>query len=357
MSLPLKIGVIHVTYHSMADSIHEAKVMERAGFDTLWLGEAYPWWRSSGGLEPRSATALSAVIARETKDLTIGWGIVSPYARHPLLLAAEARITQEAAGPGRFLLGLGASKILMNAIGEGDRKPARPYTAVKETIEIVSALLEGEGVDFDGREFRAQAPPMSEESDAPRYRVPIYIAATGPRLQKLAGEVADGMLTAGLTTPAFVKYARENVAKGAAISGRDAATVDIGSTLIASIDERDRDRGRAGAREIAGMYIANKVRNIKGSAEVLLDLAGLTRDEVEPIADALDRGGRQAAGAMVTDEILDKCKPIAGTPNDCIAAIEEYHAAGCTHVMLELWGKDRERQLELFGKHVLPHFR
>ena len=52
----------------------------------------------------------------------------------------------------------------------------------------------------------------------------------------------------------------------------------------------------------------------------------------------MEQGGRLAAKAKVTDEILDKCKPIAGTPADCIAAIEEYRDAGCTHVMLELWG-------------------
>ena len=58
-----------------------------------------------------------------------------------------------------------------------------------------------------------------------------------------------------------------------------------------------------------------------------------------------------------TDAILDKCKPIAGTPSDCIAAIEEYRDAGCTHVMLELWGDKRHHQIRLFGEKVLPHFR
>ena len=71
----------------------------------------------------------------------------------------------------------------------------------------------------------------------------------------------------------------------------------------------------------------------------------------------MERGGRLAAKAPVTDEILDKCKPIAGTPDDCIAAIEEYREAGCTHVMLELWGDDRRGQLRLFGEQVLPHVR
>ena len=59
----------------------------------------------------------------------------------------------------------------------------------------------------------------------------------------------------------------------------------------------------------------------------------------------------------VTDEILDQTRPIAGTPQDCIDAITEYREAGCTHIMLELWGDDRDRQLEVFGREVLPRFR
>ena len=105
------------------------------------------------------------------------------------------------------------------------------------------------------------------------------------------------------------------------------------------------------------MYLANKFQNIRGSADTLLDLAGIGMDELAPVAEAMERGGRLAAKEQVTDEILDKCRPIAGTPEDCIAAIEEYRDAGCTHVMLELWGDDRRKQIELFGARVLPHFR
>ena len=144
--------------------------------------------------------------------------------------------------------------------------------------------------------------------------------------------------------------------EGARKQGRDPEELDLGCTIVASIDE-DRDRGREGAREIAGMYLANKVQNIQGSADVLLDQAGLRQDEIRPIAEAMESGGRLAAARAVTDEILDKCQPIAGTPHDCIAAIEQYADAGCTHIMLELWGENRERQIELFAEQVLPHFR
>jgi 5,10-methylenetetrahydromethanopterin reductase len=105
------------------------------------------------------------------------------------------------------------------------------------------------------------------------------------------------------------------------------------------------------------MYLANKVENIQASADELLEAAGLDREEIRPIAEAMRAGGRSAAAAAVTDSVLDRTRPIAGTPADCIAAIEEYHDAGCTHVMLELWGANRTAQIELFAERVLPHVR
>ena len=105
------------------------------------------------------------------------------------------------------------------------------------------------------------------------------------------------------------------------------------------------------------MYLANKVQNIAGAADTLLELAEIDPEEIRPVAEAMEQGGRLAAKEKVTDSLLDRCKPIAGTPADCIAAIEEYRDAGCTHVMLELWGDRRHDQIRLFGEQVLPHFR
>jgi alkanesulfonate monooxygenase SsuD/methylene tetrahydromethanopterin reductase-like flavin-dependent oxidoreductase (luciferase family) len=99
------------------------------------------------------------------------------------------------------------------------------------------------------------------------------------------------------------------------------------------------------------------VQNIKGSADVLLQSAGLSFDEIRPIAEAMERGGRKAAARAVTDEVFEKVKPIAGAPDECIARIQEYRDAGCTHIMLEVWGENREEQAKLFGEAVLPHFK
>jgi 5,10-methylenetetrahydromethanopterin reductase len=348
MAVPFRIGVMQLTMEPLEEILEHARTMDEGGFDTIWLAEAYPWWRKHS-MEARSSTALSALIARETERLAVGWGIISPFTRHPIQIAMEARVTQEAAGPGRFYLGLGVSKIFMRHAGIGEG--SKPVAAMKEAAQIIRGVLRGEALDFEGKVFEAHVPGLRDDADSPRWDVPLYFAGTGPMMLRAAAQTADGLLTASITTPAFVRYVRERVAE----TGRDPDELDIGCTIVASIAE-DRGAGRDGAREIAAMYLANKVQNIQAAADTLLELAGLSQGEIRPVAEAMERGGRLAAKAAVTDEILDKCRPIAGTPEDCIAAIEEYRAAGCTHVMLELWGDDRLGQLRLLGERVLPHF-
>src|SRR3989440_8696351 len=103
---------MQLTMEPLEEVLEHARAMDEAGVDTIWLAEAYPWWRKHS-MEARSSTALSAVIARETERLAIGWGIVSPFTRHPIQIAMEARVTQEAAGEGRLLLRLGGSNMVM----------------------------------------------------------------------------------------------------------------------------------------------------------------------------------------------------------------------------------------------------
>jgi 5,10-methylenetetrahydromethanopterin reductase len=343
MGQPFRIGVMQLTMEPLEEMLETAAVMDRVGMDTIWLAEAYPWWRKHG-MEARSSTVASALIADRTERIAVGWGIISPFTRHPVQAAMDARVVQEAAGPGRFLLGFGTSKIfLVNAVMQ-TRKTLGP---MRDAVAIVRGVLAGGAFEYEGETWSASVPALAPEAESPREVPPVYVAATAPRMQALAGEVGDGCLTPSITTPAFVRYTRENVK----------ADIDIGCTIVASIHESDRDAGRDGAREIAAMYLANKFQNIKGSADTLLELAEIEMEELAPVAEAMERGGRLAAKEQVTDSLLDRCKPIAGTPEDCVAAIEEYREAGCTHVMLELWGEDRHRQLEVFGERVLPQVR
>ncbi|MFN2628787.1 MAG: LLM class flavin-dependent oxidoreductase [Gaiellaceae bacterium] len=357
MAQPLRIGVMQLTMEPLEEMLESARVMDSSGMDTIWLAEAYPWWRKHQ-MEARSSTVVSALMAKQTERLTICWGIISPYTRHPVQAAMDARVVQEAAGPGRFIVGFGTSKIFLNNTRQdGPPKLTKPLAHMRDSVEIVRGVLGGARFEYEGKAYSADIPALSPEAHAPDWDVPVYVAGTAPLMQQLGGEIGDGLLTPSITTPEFVRYTRTNVEAGAVRSSRNPLDVDLGCTVVASIDESDRAAGRDGAREIAGMYLANKVQNIKGAADTLLDLAGIEMDEIRPVAEAMEQVGRLAAKAKVTDELLDKCKPIAGTPADCIAAIEEYRDAGCSHVMLELWGANRHDQIRLFGDRVLPHFR
>src|SRR5437588_9144156 len=239
---PFRVGVMQLTMEPLDEMLASARAMDEAGLDTIWLAEAYPWWRKHGR-EGRSSTVVSALMARETERLTIGWGIIAASTRHPVQVAMDARVVQEAAGPGRFILGFGTSKIFLNNTKTQTTKTLGP---MRDAVSIVRGVLSGYRFEYDGDTWSADVPALADDAHAPREVPPVYVAATAPKMQALAGEIADGCLTPSITTPAFVRHTVANL-------GLD---IDVGCTVVASVHEPDREAGRDRPREIAGMYLA-----------------------------------------------------------------------------------------------------
>src|SRR5215208_4193492 len=150
---------MQLTMEPLEEMLESARVMDRAGIDTVWLAEAYPWWRKHG-MEARSSTVTSALMARETERLTVGWGIISPFTRHPVQVAMDARVVQEAAGPGRFLLGFGTSKIFLNNARMQTNKTLGP---MRDAVAIVRGVLAGDEFRYEGETWSADVPAMNAE--------------------------------------------------------------------------------------------------------------------------------------------------------------------------------------------------
>src|SRR6059036_2765714 len=164
VSQPFRVGVMQLTMEPLEEMLASARVMDEAGIDTIWLAEAYPWWRKHG-MEARSSTVVSALIAHETEQLTVGWGIISPFTRHPVQVAMDARVVQEAAGPGRFLLGFGTSKIFLNNIRAQTSKTLGP---MRDAVEIVRGVLSGNPFVYEGDTWNADVPGLQDEAQTPR---------------------------------------------------------------------------------------------------------------------------------------------------------------------------------------------
>ena len=91
------------------------------------------------------------------------------------------------------------------------RRRKKTLGPMRDAVTIVRGVLSGERFDYDGDTWSADVPALAADAHSPREVPPVYVAATAPKMQALAGEIADGCLTPSITTPAFVRYTRENV--------------------------------------------------------------------------------------------------------------------------------------------------
>ncbi len=157
-----------------------ARLAEDRGYEMVWVPEG-------GGRD--SLTALSA-IAMVTERVQLATGILPVFARTAINTAMGAAGMAAVSG-NRFILGLGVGH--RPAVESRDGVPFRqPMTRLRETISIVRSLLAGEQVSYSGKHFNTTNASLG--AAAPDAKVPIYIAALGPQMLELAGEMADGVL-------------------------------------------------------------------------------------------------------------------------------------------------------------------
>ena len=220
MSVPVspKVGVIFKSYEPLTSMQAYARQTEASNLmGGFWIAEAYHWFRQYG-LEARGCFTTLAAVSMATGKIPVGLGITSPYMRHPTIQASEAAAIDELSG-GRFIMGIGVGKVGIEYL-EYDIEELRPVGVHHESIEIMRKVFAGEGYEYKGKYYESSMPAYDRAADGLRTEIPIYVGATGPFMQKLSGRESDGMLLAGLTSPVFVKYARENMNAGAEKAGR-----------------------------------------------------------------------------------------------------------------------------------------
>jgi 5,10-methylenetetrahydromethanopterin reductase len=345
-------GLLFLTREPIADLTEYARLADEEGLHSFWLAEGPHWFRNFGG-EIRGALTTAAYIAAHTQRIAIGIGIVSPYMRHPSVLAMEAAALDEMSKH-RLLFGLGASKAGTSYL-DIDIEKMTPVATHRDAFSIMRGILGGAKFDYKGPIFTAHVPALSSEEPKHRRDLPIYLAATGPRMGQLAGEVADGLLLPGLTTPGLVNFAKENLIIGAKRAKRTLpANFPIGACLVASVS-RDGNRARDRARMMATTYLANKIINIKD--QTLLDAVGLSTEEAAPILAALQRNERDTLHQHVNDEILRKTYVITGTPEEAARTLATFLSLGVNLPMFEVHGDAPDDKLEtirLLAREVIP---
>ena len=280
------------------------QLAERLGYETVWAPEG-------GGRD--SLTAL-ATIAMKTERVRLGTGILPIYARTATNTAMGAAGMAAVSG-GRFILGLGVGH--RPSVEGRDGVPfTRPISRLRETIRIVRGLLSGDSVTVKGRHFNVSDASLG--AAAPGERVPIYVAALGPQMLELAGEMADGVLM-NWTAESFIPQAVEHIRRGARIAGRDISEIDIAGYVRVATGG-DEEAVRDSLRGQVARYASNTFyRNFFAQT-------GFGR-EMSEAAEALAAGDLARASEAITREMQDQVA-VVGTPAQCREALERRRAAG-----------------------------
>src|SRR5262249_45472947 len=181
-----------------------AREAEERGYRTAWVGEA-------SGAE---AIVLSTLIATHTTTLRIANGVIPVQTRTPVVYG-QAAATLGHLAPGRFALGLGLSSEII--VGQWHGLPFSPSVQLmREAVHTIPPTASGERVNFDGKFYRLKNFRLAIPPSDPTPR--IYLAALGPRMCELAGEVADGVLL-NWRPPSAVPASMRHVEAGARPAG------------------------------------------------------------------------------------------------------------------------------------------
>ena len=270
------------------DSIGLAQLAESLGYDMIWVPEG-------GGSD--SITRLAA-FASATSTVRLGTGILPVFARTPGLTAMTA-LGMDIVSGSRFTLGLGVGH---RGSAEGTHGVAfrRPMTRIRETVEVVRKLLQGERVNYEGKMFNVKDGSLGFGSECD---VPIYIAALGPQMLELAGELADGVLL-NWAAPAYLERALEHLDIGAARAGRDLDEIHVACYIRVAVTP-DKNLVRTPLVQQILRYCGMEYyRNFFADTGF--------PDEAEAIGRYLAEGNRAAAARSVTDEMQGTLAVVGG---------------------------------------------
>ena len=299
------------------------KLAETLGYELAWVAEGH------GG----DQFATLAACAVQTSRILLGTSITSVFVRTAPTIAMAAATVDGLSG-GRFILGVGSSHRVQveaeHGVGYG-----KPLTRVRETVEIIRALLRDGRVQYEGETVRIEGfdlwfTPL-------RRALPIYASAVFPKMTALCGEIADGVILTR-STLATAPLVRQQLAEGARRAGRDPSEIVVTTLLPTAVRESRRealDALRPGLAFYAGFFPRyNRLMAESGFPE-----------EAAAIAAAWKRGDRGVAERAVSDELVDTTS-VAGTPEQCRERVEAYRRSGIDVPILSPFARGPEARTQ-----------
>lgn len=290
-----------------------ADAAERAGVRAVWLPEG----------SDTDPIAVAAAMAVRTRTIRSATGVVGIWSRSVVTMAMQAA-TVAALSNGRFILGLGV-QAEPKVTGWHGRPPFPPVSAMREYLIVLRAILAGQRVNFEGRYVRVRDFRLGTELPVGGLR--IYLAAIGPRMARLAGELADGVVGDGFSLPYLRDVVIPNVRRGAERAGRSLSEVDVGCAFPTCVGDAN---ALVGMRARVVMYATASQSSPAYRAN--LEHAGFAREARE--AEAAVAGGDLQRALDSIPEAMVSATTLTGPLNVIRRRLSAFREAGLTTAIL-----------------------
>jgi F420-dependent oxidoreductase-like protein len=316
MRLGLSIGYWGLGL-SNEDQLGLVQEAESLGYHSVWTAEAYG----------SDAATVLGWLAGKTSKIRLGSAIFQMPGRSPAMTAMTAATLDVISG-GRMLLGIGSSGPQVAEGWHGERF-AHQLQRTREYVAIVRMALARERVVFEGERYTLPLPDGPGKAlklmIAPvQERMPVYLAATGPKNTALCGEIADGWLPT-FFSPEHVGESRELLEEGAARAGRTLDDFDIAPHVMVSVDD-DIDRARDAMRPVLALYIGGMGSRKQNFYNALVKRYGF-EEAAEEVQELYLGGKREEAMAALPAELID-ITSLCGPRERIAERLELYRDAG-----------------------------
>jgi F420-dependent oxidoreductase-like protein len=338
--LHLRLGV-HIGYWglglSSAEQLDLVREAERLGYDSIWTAEAYG----------SDAVTILAWMAAQTERIRLGSAILQMPGRSAAMTAMTAA-TLDQLSNGRVLLGIGTSGPQV-AEGWHGQRFARQLQRTREYVDVVRMALRRERLEYRGETLELPLPDGPGKAlkltIAPvQERIPIYIAAIGPRNTALTAEIADGWLPT-LFSPEHVAEFRPLLEEGfgRAGDGKSLADFDIAPTVNAFVTE-NRAAARDAMRPYLALYVGGMGSRKQNFYNEIVRRYGF-EDAAREVQDLYLEGRKEEAAAALPGELIDTVS-LCGPPDIVRERLAVFREAGVGTLIVSptAWSFDERRE-------------
>jgi probable F420-dependent oxidoreductase len=328
----MDVGVVLQTNPPAARVVELARQAELAGFSHVWTFDSHLLWQ-----EPY---VIHSQILSATRTVTVGPMVTNPTTREPTVTASTFATLNEMFG-NRTVCGIGRGD---SAVRVTNGKPAT-LDELRSCVEVIRELGNGRPVEYKGSTLRL---PW-----ATRSRLEVWVAAYGPRMLRLTGEIGDGFILQ-LADPDIAAWTIKSVREAAAAAGRDPDSVTICVAAPAYVGDdlpylRDQTRWFGG---MVGNHVADIVARYGTDSSVPKALTDYIAGRTGYDYNEHGRTGNTHT-RFVSDEIVDRfC--VLGPVQAHIARLRELADLGVDQFAVYLQHDGKEQTLAAYADHVIP---